>query len=221
MSTTTEQTAFTADWASWHAQREATLAEPHGWLSLAGLHWIDDTARAYPHLPGTWRATAEGAVEVTATAADGVGRRGEGGHTGERGAGGRLRVAHPQGAVVLAGEHLDLPLPHPDEHPRAAVDGVDRGGAVDREAVDGDRVAHRRGDLDGALGRGAPRPGEVRVGPRRVVDPVQPREGEPPVRLGEGHLPLRVPGGPVGGECGLLGRRAHGPQRASCDDIPP
>jgi uncharacterized protein len=59
------------DWAAWHAEREDTLRAPHGWLSLAGLHWLDGEARPYPELPGTWRAVG-GGVEVTAARDDGV-----------------------------------------------------------------------------------------------------------------------------------------------------
>lgn len=58
--------------AAWHAERERTLAEPHGWLSLAGLHWLDGEARAYPDLPGTWRATPDGTVEITVAPHDKV-----------------------------------------------------------------------------------------------------------------------------------------------------
>ncbi len=57
---------FAQDWAVWHADREEQLATPHGWLSLTGLHWLDETARAYDGLPGTWRATGDGGVELTA-----------------------------------------------------------------------------------------------------------------------------------------------------------
>lgn len=63
--TTTEAT-FEQDWAGWHADREEQLATPHGWLSLTGLYWLDETARAYEGLPGTWRTTGEGGVELTA-----------------------------------------------------------------------------------------------------------------------------------------------------------
>ncbi|HWN26266.1 MAG TPA: DUF1684 domain-containing protein [Actinomycetospora sp.] len=59
------------DWAAWHAEREDTLRAPHGWLSLAGLHWLDGEARPYPELPVTWRAV-DGGVEVTAARGDGV-----------------------------------------------------------------------------------------------------------------------------------------------------
>jgi len=41
------------EWAAWHAEREDTLREPHGWLSLSALHWLDGEPRAYPDLPAT------------------------------------------------------------------------------------------------------------------------------------------------------------------------
>jgi uncharacterized protein (DUF1684 family) len=59
------------EWAAWHAEREDTLRAPHGWLSLAGLYWLDGEPRGYADLPGTWRAT-DGGAEVTASAGDGV-----------------------------------------------------------------------------------------------------------------------------------------------------
>jgi uncharacterized protein len=67
--TTTEHT-LVADWAAWHAEREELLREPHGWLSLTGLYWLDTTPAQYPDLPGTWRADGTGGVEITAAAAD-------------------------------------------------------------------------------------------------------------------------------------------------------
>jgi uncharacterized protein (DUF1684 family) len=69
MTTTPTTTAQGADpvetWAAWHTEREALLREPHGWLSLTGLHWLTSTAAAYPDLPGSWRATDDGGVEIT------------------------------------------------------------------------------------------------------------------------------------------------------------
>jgi uncharacterized protein (DUF1684 family) len=60
------------DWASWHAEREEDLRAPHGWLSLTALHWLDAEPRAFDGLPGTWRATGDGGVEVTGAVADGL-----------------------------------------------------------------------------------------------------------------------------------------------------
>src|SRR5439155_13667379 len=54
------------EWQAWHTAREEQLSTPHGWLSLTVLHWLDGTARAFDGLPGTWRATGDGGVELTA-----------------------------------------------------------------------------------------------------------------------------------------------------------
>ena len=68
---TTTETGLRADWASWHAERERELGEPHGWLSLTALEWLDRTARTFADVPGTWRVAPDGeAVELTATAAE-------------------------------------------------------------------------------------------------------------------------------------------------------
>lgn len=61
---TTTEDGLVADWQTWHREREELLATPHGWLSLTGLHWLDETPAAYPDLPGTWRATGDGGVEL-------------------------------------------------------------------------------------------------------------------------------------------------------------
>ncbi|MGD9529752.1 DUF1684 domain-containing protein [Pseudonocardia sp.] len=42
------------DWLAWHDAREDELRLPHGWLSLTGLHWLDDVPRSYGDLPGRW-----------------------------------------------------------------------------------------------------------------------------------------------------------------------
>ncbi|WP_433296807.1 DUF1684 domain-containing protein [Pseudonocardia sp. CA-142604] len=60
------------EWANWHAEREADLRTPHGWLSLTGLYWLDAEPRSFEGLPGIWRATGDGGVEVTAAEADGL-----------------------------------------------------------------------------------------------------------------------------------------------------
>jgi uncharacterized protein len=64
---TTTETRFEQDWAAWHAQREEELRAPHGWLSLTALHWLDEHPAAFPDLPGRWRATGDGGVELTAS----------------------------------------------------------------------------------------------------------------------------------------------------------
>jgi len=70
--TTTENTELAESWTAWHTEREELLRAPHGWLSLTGLHWLTGEPSANPDLPGLWRATGDGGVELTAAAADGV-----------------------------------------------------------------------------------------------------------------------------------------------------
>ncbi len=38
---------FTAAWRGWHANHEARLADPHGFLAVTSLHWTS-SARAMP-----------------------------------------------------------------------------------------------------------------------------------------------------------------------------
>lgn len=69
--TTGVDEGLAARWAGWHAKREERLRQPHGWLSLTGLHWLSAEPRGFPGVPGTWRVR-EGSAEVTATEADGL-----------------------------------------------------------------------------------------------------------------------------------------------------
>ena len=59
------------EWDQWHARREAVLSEPHGWLSLTGLHWLDEQPRHFPGVPGEWHSDGRTA-HVTATADEGL-----------------------------------------------------------------------------------------------------------------------------------------------------
>ena len=62
---------FATRWAWWHAEREEKLRQPHGWLSLTGLHWLSEQPLEFAGVPGSWRVR-EGRAEVTANAADGL-----------------------------------------------------------------------------------------------------------------------------------------------------
>ncbi|SKC71986.1 DUF1684 domain-containing protein [Krasilnikoviella flava] len=44
-----------------HADREQELALPHGWLSLAGFHWLPSRPEPLPGVPGLWLADDAGA----------------------------------------------------------------------------------------------------------------------------------------------------------------
>ncbi|GAA4839494.1 DUF1684 domain-containing protein [Actinomycetospora corticicola] len=69
---TTATQDLQTDWQRWHDERETTLREPHGWMSLTALEWLDDSEQVITDLPGTWRAPGDGTVRITAGAADGV-----------------------------------------------------------------------------------------------------------------------------------------------------
>ncbi|HEY1968502.1 MAG TPA: DUF1684 domain-containing protein [Pseudonocardia sp.] len=68
--TTAESTDLVESWTAWHTERTTLLTEPHGWLSLVGLHWLTNEPDTYPDLPGSWRHTDDHKVEVTTTDAD-------------------------------------------------------------------------------------------------------------------------------------------------------
>ncbi|MDN5915278.1 MAG: DUF1684 domain-containing protein [Pseudonocardia sp.] len=70
--TTVESTELATAWQQWHDEREQMLTEPHGWLSLTALHWLDEHPVQYPDLPGTWRVRDADTVEITASSADGI-----------------------------------------------------------------------------------------------------------------------------------------------------
>ena len=55
----------------WRAEREATLREPHGWLSLVGLTFLAHRPTAVPGVPGLWWTDGHAAY-VRAGRADGV-----------------------------------------------------------------------------------------------------------------------------------------------------
>ena len=46
--------AFAADWAAWHAAHERNRADPHGFLAVTHLHWLDASPTRLDGAPGTW-----------------------------------------------------------------------------------------------------------------------------------------------------------------------
>ncbi|MFB4297634.1 DUF1684 domain-containing protein [Actinomadura sp. NTSP31] len=61
-STVTDQ--FAEEWRAWHAAHEAHLADPHGFLAITGLHWLDEEPRRFAGAPGLWWTGAEGVIVV-------------------------------------------------------------------------------------------------------------------------------------------------------------
>ncbi|SDS16489.1 Protein of unknown function [Brevibacterium sandarakinum] len=44
---------FVTEWNTWRDSRNSALATPFGWLSVTGLHWLDETT-TWPDAPGTF-----------------------------------------------------------------------------------------------------------------------------------------------------------------------
>ncbi|MEJ2859194.1 MULTISPECIES: DUF1684 domain-containing protein [unclassified Saccharothrix] len=42
------------EWAAFRVERDNGLRDPHGWLSISALHWLDATPRSFPGVPGEW-----------------------------------------------------------------------------------------------------------------------------------------------------------------------
>ncbi|RZU45517.1 hypothetical protein EV284_0150 [Streptomyces sp. BK022] len=60
----TDLHAFTESWLDWYRAHEENLADPHGFLAVTSLNWLDEHPRRFPDAPGAWRTGPEG-VTVT------------------------------------------------------------------------------------------------------------------------------------------------------------
>lgn len=48
------ETSFATAWAEWHAAHERHRADPHGFLAVTHLHWLDSEPAGLDGVPGTW-----------------------------------------------------------------------------------------------------------------------------------------------------------------------
>jgi uncharacterized protein (DUF1684 family) len=55
-----DRTAFAAQWQQWHAEHETRLADPHGFLAVTSLRFLDEIPTRFDDAPGTWSSTTEG-----------------------------------------------------------------------------------------------------------------------------------------------------------------
>ena len=55
-------------WHQWHARHERELSDPHGFLAITSLNFLDGTPRRFPDAPGEW---STGDDRVTVALADG------------------------------------------------------------------------------------------------------------------------------------------------------
>ncbi|MEU2629865.1 DUF1684 domain-containing protein [Kitasatospora sp. NPDC007106] len=57
---TAAREAFARDWEQWHAEHEKVLTDPHGFLAVTSLRWLDAKPTRFPDAPGAWSSTADG-----------------------------------------------------------------------------------------------------------------------------------------------------------------
>ena len=115
--------SFTADWEEWHRHLEAWLADPHGFLAITSLHWLNATPTRFDAAAGAWCSGLDGVTvhldgdetliidgePVTGTYSFGVipERGGTTAHWGDV----ALEVARRGGHDILRPRHPDNPLP--------------------------------------------------------------------------------------------------------------
>lgn len=57
-----DDATFLGEWQAWHDAREERLVSPYGFLSISGLHWLDETPQRFAGVPGAWSSGPEGVV---------------------------------------------------------------------------------------------------------------------------------------------------------------
>ncbi|MET8525900.1 DUF1684 domain-containing protein [Micromonospora sp. NPDC005172] len=114
--------AFAEDWQEWHRRHEEARADRHGFLAVAGLHWLTTEPQGFPDVPGRWHTGTAGPVVTVADdeeiVVDGrrVRERHEFGPIAERAGvtvdidGGVLEVARRGGHDILRPRRPDHPL---------------------------------------------------------------------------------------------------------------
>jgi uncharacterized protein len=51
---------FTQDWQDWRTRQHAKLADPHGFLAITSLHWLQSTPERFGDAPGQWSTGPDG-----------------------------------------------------------------------------------------------------------------------------------------------------------------
>lgn len=55
-----DRTSFVQQWEEWHAAQQRALADPHGFLAITSLRWLDAEPTRFPDAPGAWSSTGQG-----------------------------------------------------------------------------------------------------------------------------------------------------------------
>jgi uncharacterized protein len=124
-----EQTVYDRQWSAWRRQHEKNLADPHGFLAITSLHWLDAEPRRFDDAPGAWSTGPDGVTVVLAgdeeLIVDGTAVRGVY-HFGAIPERGGVRAAFGDAVVEVAKRGgFDIIRPRHPEHPlRVAFAGV-------------------------------------------------------------------------------------------------
>jgi uncharacterized protein (DUF1684 family) len=57
-----DRAAFVQEWEQWHAEHERVLGDPHGFLAITSLRWLDAAPSRFSDAPGAWSSAEEGVV---------------------------------------------------------------------------------------------------------------------------------------------------------------
>ncbi|MFI5954483.1 DUF1684 domain-containing protein [Cryptosporangium sp. NPDC051539] len=60
--TAVHTTTFRQDWDSWYAEHQRVLGDPHGFLAITSLNWLDENPQRFDDAPGEWSTGPEGVV---------------------------------------------------------------------------------------------------------------------------------------------------------------
>ena len=61
-----DDAAFAAEWQAWHDAHETNRADPHGFLAVTSLNWLDENPTRYRDAPGEWSTSDAGPVVTLA-----------------------------------------------------------------------------------------------------------------------------------------------------------
>ncbi|SDJ04106.1 hypothetical protein SAMN05444157_1423 [Frankineae bacterium MT45] len=57
---------FAELWLEWHRNHQRALADPHGFLAITSLHWLQETPQRFDDAPGEWSTGPDGVRVVLA-----------------------------------------------------------------------------------------------------------------------------------------------------------
>ncbi|WP_035856578.1 DUF1684 domain-containing protein [Cryptosporangium arvum] len=53
---------FVQEWEDWYAKHQRVLGDPHGFLAITSLNWLDENPQRFPDAPGAWSTGPDGVV---------------------------------------------------------------------------------------------------------------------------------------------------------------